>query len=69
MYGVWVELCRAGRAALLTTGGLVAGAVLGGVLQSWLRVDIVPVGPLDTPEVLVSEFALVALWATSAFLA
>lgn len=57
------------RAALLTTGALVAGAVFGGVLQSWLRVDIVPVGPLDTPEVLVSEFALVAIWATSAFLA
>jgi len=57
------------RAALLTTGGLVAGALTGGALQAWLRVDIVPVGPLDSPEVLVSELALVAIWATCTLLA
>eukprot|EP00242_Pyramimonas_sp_CCMP2087_P012573 CAMPEP_0198222402 /NCGR_PEP_ID=MMETSP1445-20131203/87915_1 /TAXON_ID=36898 /ORGANISM="Pyramimonas sp., Strain CCMP2087" /LENGTH=301 /DNA_ID=CAMNT_0043900899 /DNA_START=129 /DNA_END=1034 /DNA_ORIENTATION=+ len=56
------------RAALLTTGGLVGGAVLGGLLQSFLRVDVVPIGALDSPEVLVSEIAILALWATSVFL-
>eukprot|EP00959_Pyramimonas_sp_CCMP1952_P204435 4275266-Pyramimonas_sp.AAC.1 len=57
------------RAALLTTGGLVGGAVMGGLLQSWLRVDVVPIGPLDTPEVLVSEVAILAIWATCTLLA
>lgn len=57
------------RSLLLTTGGLVAGALIGGALQTWLRVDIVPVGPLDSPEVLVSEFALIAIWATCTLLA
>ncbi len=32
------------RAGLLTTAGLLAGTLLGSALQSWLRVDIVPIG-------------------------
>jgi hypothetical protein len=36
--------------------------------QAWLRVDIVPLGPLDTPEVLVSELALLAIATTCALL-
>lgn len=34
----------AGKAIGLTFGCLVAGAILGSALQSWLRVDIVPLG-------------------------
>lgn len=34
----------AGRAAGITGAGLLVGALLGGALQAWLRVDIVPVG-------------------------
>lgn len=58
-----------GRAALLSTGGLIAGALVGGLLQSWLRVDIVPIGSLSSPEIIVGEGALLALWATCTFLA
>ncbi|KAK3238835.1 hypothetical protein CYMTET_51191 [Cymbomonas tetramitiformis] len=58
-----------GRAALLTTGGLIAGALVGGLLQSWLRVDIVPIGSISSPEIIVGEGALLALWATCTFLA
>ena len=60
-------MCAA-RAFALTTGGLVAGALMGSALQAWLRVDIVPLGPLDTPEVLVSELALLAIATTCALL-
>ncbi len=35
---------RAGRAAALTGGGFVAGTLIGALLQSWLQVDIVPLG-------------------------
>eukprot|EP00191_Tetraselmis_sp_GSL018_P017703 CAMPEP_0177578332 /NCGR_PEP_ID=MMETSP0419_2-20121207/287_1 /TAXON_ID=582737 /ORGANISM="Tetraselmis sp., Strain GSL018" /LENGTH=242 /DNA_ID=CAMNT_0019066759 /DNA_START=218 /DNA_END=946 /DNA_ORIENTATION=- len=58
-----------GRAAAITGASLVAGALLGGLLQSWLRVDIVPIGSFDSPGVLVSEFAIVAIWAACTFLA
>lgn len=52
-----------------TVAGLVLGALLGGALQGWLRVDIVPIGGLSSPSVVVSEFALLALWAFCTFLA
>lgn len=32
------------RAGGITAAGLIAGAVIGSALQSWLRVDIVPIG-------------------------
>lgn len=32
------------RAGGITAAGLIAGAVVGSALQSWLRVDIVPIG-------------------------
>lgn len=34
----------AARAGGITAAGLIAGAVIGSALQSWLRVDIVPIG-------------------------
>lgn len=37
-------LSCAARAGLLTTAGLLAGTLLGSALQSWLRIDIVPIG-------------------------
>ena len=34
----------AARAGGITAAGLIAGAAIGSALQSWLRVDIVPIG-------------------------
>lgn len=61
-----LSLARAGG---ITVGGLVLGLAIGSALQSWLRVDIVPIGGLSSPGILVSEFALAGLWAVAAFLA
>ena len=54
-------------AALVSLGALAAGAVAGGGLAAWLRPDIVPLGPLASPGVLVAEAAIAALWAAAAF--
>ena len=39
-----VSACVAVRAGLLTTAGLLVGTLFGSALQSWLRIDIVPIG-------------------------
>ena len=39
----------AGKAAGIVVGGLLAGVLLGAGLQSWLRVDIVPIGVRHMP--------------------
>jgi len=57
-----------GRAAGLTAGCFLAGAVLGGLLEGWLRVDIVPLGAFASPGVFVTENAIGALWAGALFL-
>ncbi|KAG2442418.1 hypothetical protein HXX76_002504 [Chlamydomonas incerta] len=54
-----------GKAVALVFGCLFAGAMLGTGLESWLRVDIVPIGSFGSPGVFVSEVVilLVALGA------
>lgn len=43
-------LCfNAVRAGGITVAGLIVGAVVGSALQSWLRVDIVPIGVMLVP--------------------
>lgn len=49
--------------------GLLVGALLGGAFESWLRVDLVPIGSLSSPATVVSEIALIGLWASVFFLA
>jgi len=58
-----------GKAGALAIGGLIAGSLLGSGIESWLRVDIVPLGSLSSPGVVVGEFALAGLWAATFFLA
>jgi len=50
------------RAAGLTSLGLAAGTLMGVLVQSGLRVDIVPLGPLSSPATLVAESALVGMF-------
>lgn len=59
---------KLGKASLITIGGLVSGALLGGLVESWLRVDIVPVLGIGSPAIVVSEFVLFSLWFSSLYL-
>ena len=63
-----IILLYAGKAGLLTVGGVIGGALLGTVVENWLRVDIFPVLGVSSPAVVVSEFAFLALWACSGYL-
>ncbi|CAH8262934.1 unnamed protein product [Arabidopsis lyrata] len=47
---------KLGKAAALTAGGLVAGAVVGSAIETWLHVDVVPFLGLHSPAAVVSEF-------------
>ncbi|PSC76228.1 CHAPERONE-LIKE PROTEIN OF chloroplastic [Micractinium conductrix] len=58
-----------GKAAALALGGLVLGTFLGAGVQSWLRVDIIPLWGLASPGALVGEFSIAALAAVCLFLA
>lgn len=57
-----------GRSVLLAVLGLVVGSIAGGIVQGWLRVDIVPLGPLSSPSALASEFSLLGMFCASTFL-
>uniref|UniRef100_A0A0D6QV15 Protein CHAPERONE-LIKE PROTEIN OF POR1, chloroplastic n=1 Tax=Araucaria cunninghamii TaxID=56994 RepID=A0A0D6QV15_ARACU len=59
---------KLGKAAVITAGSLVAGAVIGGVVESWLQVDIVPLFGIRSPAVVVSEFVLLLQWLSSLYL-
>ncbi|XP_057863497.2 protein CHAPERONE-LIKE PROTEIN OF POR1, chloroplastic [Cryptomeria japonica] len=58
---------KLGKAAVITVGGLVVGAVLGGVVESWLQVDVVPLFGISSPAVVVSEFVLLSQWLSSLY--
>lgn len=47
-----------GKATIITIGGLVAGAVVGSAVESWLQVDIVPFLGINSPAAVISEFIL-----------
>ena len=56
------------RSISLAVLGLASGAAIGGLVQGWLRVDIVPLGALSSPSAVVSEFGLLGIFAAAAFL-
>ncbi|CAM6127197.1 unnamed protein product [Calypogeia fissa] len=68
LYFLRKQNIKLGKATLVTIGGLVAGALLGGLVESWLRVDIVPFLGIGSPAIVVSEFVLVSLYLTSLYL-
>jgi hypothetical protein len=59
---------KLGRAVLLTFAALIVGSSLGGAIQGWLRVDIVPLAGISSPSTVVSEFGILSLFVTAAFL-
>lgn len=44
----FLNILSAARAGGITAAGLIAGAAIGSAAQSWLRVDIVPIGVSPT---------------------
>jgi hypothetical protein len=58
----------AGKATVITLGGLVAGAVVGSVVENWLQVDIVPFLGIHSPAAVVSEFILFSQFLVSLYL-
>lgn len=58
-----------GRSFLYSTAGVALGAVLGQLIASWLRVDIVPLLGMGSPGVLAGEFSLAGLAASAICLA
>ncbi|CAL5341330.1 unnamed protein product [Camellia sinensis] len=58
---------KLGKATLITIGGLVAGAVVGSVVENWLQVDIVPFFGIHSPAVVVSEFILFSQFLVSLY--
>lgn len=53
-----VLIIFAGKATIITIGGLVAGAVVGSAVENWLQVDIVPFLGIHSPAAVISEFIL-----------
>ncbi|CAN8314527.1 unnamed protein product [Cochlearia groenlandica] len=56
---------KLGKAAAITVGGLVAGAVVGSTVESWLHVDVVPFLGLHSPAAVVSEFIVLSQFLVS----
>jgi len=59
---------RMGRAVAIAFGALVLGSVVGGAVQGWLRVDLVPLAGISSPSTIVSEFGILSLFVAAAFL-
>lgn len=64
----YIYIIFAGKAALITVGGLVVGAVIGSTIESWLQVDVVPIFGIRSPAVIISEFILFSQLVTSLYL-
>ncbi|KAL6660246.1 hypothetical protein ACP70R_002368 [Stipagrostis hirtigluma subsp. patula] len=55
------------KVALITVGGLAAGATVGSAVENFLQVDIVPFLGIHSPAVVVSEFILFSQLLVSLF--
>ncbi|CAN1192541.1 Protein CHAPERONE-LIKE PROTEIN OF POR1, chloroplastic [Linum perenne] len=68
LYFMTKKKVKLGKAAVITLGGLVAGAVLGSAVESWLQVDIVPFLGLHSPAAVISEFIIISQFLVSVYL-
>ncbi|XP_010066291.2 protein CHAPERONE-LIKE PROTEIN OF POR1, chloroplastic [Eucalyptus grandis] len=58
LYFMTKKNLKLGKATIITIGGLLAGAVVGSAVESWLQVDIVPFLGIHSPAAVISEFIL-----------
>lgn len=68
LYFMTKKNIKLGKATVITIGGLVAGAVVGSAVESWLQVDIVPFMGIHSPATVVSEFILFSQLLVSLYL-
>ncbi|KAI3446282.1 hypothetical protein Pfo_002947 [Paulownia fortunei] len=68
LYFMTKKNVKLGKATVITIGGLVAGAVVGSAVESWLQVDIVPFMGINTPATVVSELILFSQFLISLYL-
>ncbi|XP_059435080.1 protein CHAPERONE-LIKE PROTEIN OF POR1, chloroplastic [Corylus avellana] len=68
LYFMTKKNVKLGKATVITLGGLVAGAVVGSVVENWLQVDIVPFLGIHSPAAVVSEFILFSQFLVSLYL-
>ncbi|KAL0376255.1 UNVERIFIED_CONTAM: hypothetical protein Scaly_0743100 [Sesamum calycinum] len=68
LYFMTKKNVKLGKATVLTIGGLVAGAVMGSAVESWLQVDIVPFMGIRTPATVLSEFVVFSQFLISLYL-
>ncbi|KAH6777072.1 chaperone [Perilla frutescens var. hirtella] len=53
LYFMTKKKVKLGKATVITIGGLVAGAVVGSAVESWLQVDIVPFMGIHSPATVI----------------
>ncbi|CAH9106889.1 unnamed protein product [Cuscuta epithymum] len=68
LYFITKKNVTLGKASLVTIGGLVAGAMVGSAVESWLQVDIVPFLGIHNPATLVAEFILLSQFLVSLYI-
>ncbi|XP_050260734.1 protein CHAPERONE-LIKE PROTEIN OF POR1, chloroplastic [Quercus robur] len=68
LYFMTKKNVKLGKATVITLGGLVAGAVVGSAVESWLQVDIVPFLGVHSPAAVISEFILFSQLLVSLYL-
>lgn len=68
LYFLRQQSVKLGKAALVTGAALIVGTVLGSLMEAWLHVEIFPVLGISSQAVLISEFAFLTLFLSSAFL-
>ena len=59
---------HSGKSAAISVSALVLGTIMGNIIESWLRVDIVPVLGVSSPGVVVGEFTILSLYTAAALL-
>lgn len=68
LYFMTKKNVKLGKAVVITIGGLVAGAVVGSVVENWLQVDIVPFLGIRSPAAVVSEVIIISQFLVSLYL-
>jgi hypothetical protein len=68
LYFMTKKNVKLGKATVITIGGLVAGAVVGSVVENWLQVDIVPFLGIHSPAAIVSEVIIFSQLLVSLYL-